>query len=298
MKSKTRDELSTLMDSAMVEVDQNELPRIISSQVEKLNELDGSVKRASQDAEKAKSSAQSAKNKSAGLFKKQEAIEMLQSATVDVADAIQSQAEAQKLSFEFQAKLSEISRYLFGLGVGNIAHTRSVVRELELHLKNASEEELTELARKEILTVVRQLREQEDIHERLEKIATRLIDQDGIIENQSKIILAHEYEIKRLQEQNKELMISLEEEKYVVDHHEEVTKAINRRILTNENLIQKLNQHAIDLLERVDAQSYEIDSNKNLIAELDQKHNAKANRKLVFILFGITCLLVIIEHFI
>ena len=59
---------------------------------------------------------------------------------------------------------SEITEiYLFGLGVSNLAMNRSVVRGVEMRLKGASEEELDELARQEILGVVRQLKAQEDI---------------------------------------------------------------------------------------------------------------------------------------
>ena len=67
------------------------------------------------------------------------------------------------MSFEYQKKLGEITKYLFGLGVTNIAMNRSVVRELELKLQGASAEELDEFARRELLGVVKQLKAQEDI---------------------------------------------------------------------------------------------------------------------------------------
>lgn len=52
---------------------------------------------------------------------------------------------------------------MFALGAANIAANRSVVRELELKLKGATKEELDEFARNEILTVIKQLKAQEDI---------------------------------------------------------------------------------------------------------------------------------------
>lgn len=72
-------------------------------------------------------------------------------------------AEAQEVSFTYQQKLAEMTKFLFALGVSNIAMNRSIVRELELKLKGASEEELDELARREIISVVKQLKAQEDI---------------------------------------------------------------------------------------------------------------------------------------
>lgn len=152
-----------ILKSGINSFDEKNLPDIIAGQVKKLNELDQSVRNAMAAADKAKDAARTAKNKSAGLFQKKEAIEVLQSSGVVLAEAVQSSAEAQKLSFEFQTKLAEITKYLFGLGVSNIASNRFVVRELEMKLKGASKEELSELAKQELFTVVKQLKEQEDM---------------------------------------------------------------------------------------------------------------------------------------
>ena len=139
------------------------VPTLIQHQFSQLQALRNNVELATKKAEKAQNSVKYAKEKSAGFFKKKEAIESLQNAAVDLADAQISAAEAQEVSFEYQQKLGEITKYLFGLGVTNIAANRSVVRELEMRLKGASEEELDEFARQELLGVVKQLKAQEDI---------------------------------------------------------------------------------------------------------------------------------------
>ena len=146
-----------------VEVDPSQVPMIITEQISSLKELKDNVTEALQKAEHAQESAKTAKDKPTGVFKKKEAIESLQSATVDLADAQMSAASAQQVSFEYQQRLGEITKYLLGLGVSNIAMNRTVVRELELRLKGASEEELDELARKELIGVVKQLKAQEDM---------------------------------------------------------------------------------------------------------------------------------------
>lgn len=143
--------------------DESMVPTLIQQQFSQLQVLRNNVDMATKKAEKAQSSVKYAKEKSAGLFKKKEAIESLQNAAVDLAEAQISAAEAQEVSFEYQQKLGEITKYLFGLGVTNIAANRSVVRELEMRLKGASEEELDEFARQELLGVVKQLKAQEDI---------------------------------------------------------------------------------------------------------------------------------------
>lgn len=144
-------------------IDEKNLPEVIQGQVTKLENLSESVEKAKKAAQDAKASADNAKSISAGIFFNKNAIEGLQSAGMALAEAAQSAAEAQKISFEFQTKLAEITKYLFGLGVSNIAANRFVVRELELRLKGASQDGLSELARQELQLVLQQLKDQHDV---------------------------------------------------------------------------------------------------------------------------------------
>ncbi|WP_343630830.1 hypothetical protein [Roseateles sp.] len=160
----------------------DKLPEAIKGQIDKLNELDLSVKealKAAQDAEKRAIEAGRAET-GWSLFsdKKKEAIEELQHSGKTLATAVQSGAKAQKISFEFQARLSNVTKYLFGLGVRNIAANRVVVRELEMRLSGASEEELSDLARQEVLSVVRQLKEQEDLLKKQEQLSQAMRTHD------------------------------------------------------------------------------------------------------------------------
>ena len=156
--------MSTKEQSLQVAVSEADLPEVISTQVKKLNDLQKKVDESFALAENAKKSAQTAYNKHVGLFSgRKEAIEALQTSGKNQANALYEMAEAQKLSFENQQKLAEITKFLFAMGVTNIAMNRSVVRELELKLQGASKEKLSKLAKEEIITVVRQLKAQEDI---------------------------------------------------------------------------------------------------------------------------------------
>ncbi len=67
------------------DVNESEIPSIIQQQFQELNRLKHSVNTAIKKAEDAQNSANSSKCKSSGLFQKREAIEFLQSATVDLA---------------------------------------------------------------------------------------------------------------------------------------------------------------------------------------------------------------------
>ena len=113
---------------------ESQVPSIMEELFCQLQAEKSKVSIATKKAESAKGKAKKASEKPAGLFQKKEAIEALQDATVDLADAQVAAANAQEISFEYQQKLGEMTKYLFGLGVTNIAMNRSVVRELELKL--------------------------------------------------------------------------------------------------------------------------------------------------------------------
>lgn len=104
----------------------------------------------SYSSENAKNKACKASEKEAGWSlggkAKKEAIEALQDAMVTQADALSDSIDAHKELFENQKMMAEAIRYLFGLGVMNIASNRTVVRRLEFQLRNASKEDLSEFS--------------------------------------------------------------------------------------------------------------------------------------------------------
>lgn len=171
-------------------VDENQLSEIINDQFEALSKVKQNVEQATQKADTALQAAESAAKKGAGFLQKKEAIESLQDAAVDLADAQVAAAEAQEISFEYQQKLTEMSKFLLNLGVNNIAANRCVVRDLKLKLKGASEEQLDDLARQEIASVIQQLNAQVDIMKRQQDLTTRVKGHDtriGSLEDQNKI---------------------------------------------------------------------------------------------------------------
>lgn len=163
-------------------INELQLPYVIQEQVGKLKELDESVKRAIDAATKAEERAKNAGNQSAGWDllgrKKKVAIEELQSAGIELADAVQLGAKAQKLSFELQTRLGDVTKYLFNLGTNSLAANRIVLRELELRLSGASKEAIGDLARQELDSLVRQLKEQEDLLSRQEQAMKILKEHD------------------------------------------------------------------------------------------------------------------------
>lgn len=156
------EEKDIITDTSLA-VSEAEVPEIIGSQFTVMQEYKENLDIAKKKAIDAQALALGSSEKKTGVFKNRTAIESLQETTLSLADAQLIAAEAQEKSFEYQKKLAEITKYLFGLGVSNIAANRCVVRELEMRLSNAKEEEIDELAREEIKNLVRELKMQEDI---------------------------------------------------------------------------------------------------------------------------------------
>lgn len=174
-------------DYEMRGVDVEQVPSIISKEFSKLKSLQKNVQVATQKAETAKTTAENAKSKSAGAFHRKATIESLQEATADLADAQMSAAQAQELSFEYQQALGEMIKRCMAMGVTNIAMNRCVVRELELKLRGASAAELDELARQEIIAVVKQLKAQEDFMKKQSDLLEKVKAHDVKLKSQEEI---------------------------------------------------------------------------------------------------------------
>jgi CRISPR/Cas system CSM-associated protein Csm2 small subunit len=81
-------------------------------------------------------------------------VEQTQIVLEDIIKAINNNANATKALFNKYAKLAEYSNILYGIGIMGIASNRIVVREIKKRLEHASQEELNELARHELESVV------------------------------------------------------------------------------------------------------------------------------------------------
>lgn len=217
-----------------------QLPTIIGDTYKNITEVDRKISNAVSKAEEAKTLADIASKKEAGWSffggDKKEAIEALQSAAISQANALSDSVDANKQLFENQKKMSDALRYLFGLGVANMAANRTVVRELELKLQNASKEELSELARQEITNVILQLRAQEDMQYKLE--------------NHNRILREHKGEIDKILGE--------------INSFEERCKVILER---TETLQDDVNKKEKELADRFDDEKRHIHDEVNLLTK-------------------------------
>ena len=130
-------------------------------------------------------------------------------------DAIDNNALATKALFNNQILLANASKQLYALGVMGIASNRIVVREIRLRLKNASQEELDDLARKELENVVNELEKQKALEEKVDHItdvigkrATPHSVATGIMKDLQKIdddLQKHDADLKKQNDKLKEI---------------------------------------------------------------------------------------------
>lgn len=102
---------------------------------------------------------------------KAKAIEALQKAAEAMSGAQQDQADAIMAILDYQKKMSAAMKYICGLGMANIANNRAVVRAIRKTFEGASRVNLSEMARKELDTLITQLNAQEDVLVKQEQIA-------------------------------------------------------------------------------------------------------------------------------
>ena len=235
-----------------------QLPTIIGDTYKNITEVDRKISNAVSKAEEAKALADIASKKEAGWSffggDKKEAIEALQSAAISQANALSDSVDANKQLFENQKKMSDALRYLFGLGVANMAANRTVVRELELKLQNASKEELSELARQEITNVILQLRAQEDMQYKLENHNRILREHKGEIDKILGEINSFEERCKVILERTETLQDDVnKKEKELADRFDDEKRHIHDEVnLLTKNLHDDLSKLSNQLFASID----------------------------------------------
>lgn len=239
-------------DVIMVNVDK--LPEIITTQIDTISVLEKKIKACDDSANNAMNYVSEKmhryEDKGKWIFKhrsgnSKDVIEDTQTAIDNLAKAQHVTVDALRQSFEFQRKLAEVSKYLFELGCANITVNRITVKAIEAKLKGASKKDISELARQEMLAVVKQLKEQEDILKKQEDLNAkvksnfeRLNEKDRIDAQQSQrleelsALLGNKDSIDKRQEEAISGLKSELKEKSLLDNDQ------SKRIENNEKSIQ------------------------------------------------------------
>lgn len=183
-------------------------------------------------------------------------------------DAIDNNALATKALFNNQILLANASKQLYALGVMGIASNRIVVREIRLRLKNASQEELDDLARKELENVVNELEKQKALEEKVDHItdaigkrATPYSVATGIMKDLQKFdddLQKHDDDLKK---QN------------------DILKAIKNDLRSTENNISNLFDKATHLKSAIEHNREEASNNINALSNLLSDFSAEEEKK-------------------
>ena len=194
----------------IVKIDESDVPALIHEQFSILSEYISNLEIARKKADEVNKKAIESQEKGVHIFKMKNSIEDLQANQVALSESNRINMDLQEKSLLFQKKLTEIMQYLLGLGVANITMNRCVVKELMMRLDKASEEEIDDMTRKEILNVVKQLKAQEDIYNKTMEITQRVKEHNNkIIDLENEAIMNNERIIQQ-QEENTELKKVLE----------------------------------------------------------------------------------------
>lgn len=171
------------------------------------------VEQAKDRVQKASTAAAEASKKSAGFGKKKKAIEALQAAQKEQSLATETNTKAITKIAMLQERIIEATKALFALGISNVAANRSVYRQLELRMKGASEQELSDFARNEVMAVMQQLNEQQDMMARHNKLSEKVHEQNDLLKNQASAIEALELQSKNQKAEIEKLKLQNENQK-------------------------------------------------------------------------------------
>lgn len=301
-------------ENGIIPVNINDIPDIVAGRIEDISNLEKKVRSAEASANKAMDyvGGQMTRYEEKGkwIFRyragnTKDIIEDTQEAVEHLANAQQVSVDALNQSFDFQRKLAETSQYLFVLGCANITVNRIAVQAIEAKLSGAGKEQLSELARQEMLAVVRQLKEQEDILKKQEfltlkvKENTARLDEKDVIDkeqsekihslsnenvDQNKKISALHLSLSEKERIDAEQSQRLEELGALLENKDSIDKKQEEAISANKDAITK-NAEAIKVLFDYTKQKDILDKEQS---EEIERIKRVSNRKLCFIAIGIS----------
>jgi len=109
-------------------------------------------------------------------FHKKEAIEKLQQAALAQSEALEEVVQCNTCIFDNQKALSEVSKRLFVLGVGNMARNRVVVKKISDYLEGMNSGDSNSMMKGELISIVSELNSQLDLMQRVQNISQGLDD--------------------------------------------------------------------------------------------------------------------------
>lgn len=170
------EEIEPLENEDFKVVDASDVSEVIEANFNKLKQLKKSLKRTEGKVRDALYNSQLAKDRKAGILFNKKNIEYIQSALVTLAEAQDALVQTQRISFEYQRALTYFCKYLLFLGATNIATNRKIVSTIEEKLSDAKTGGVTNQEKTELLNVIKDLKSQQDIFEKQERLSMKIKD--------------------------------------------------------------------------------------------------------------------------
>lgn len=186
----------------------------ISDGIKEMDKVCEQIVRADELVKKTKEDIKATKNGKRKLFRRKKDVEALKAVTIDLAETQEVMVQTQKEISENQRKLSYISSQILSASIVNLATCQSAATRLEAELKNASEEELSDIKRETIKNVLKQIRAQQSI---LEKQARAERRDEELANRISKLVKNFHSQEEQIAEQSKvdeELIELIKEQKH------------------------------------------------------------------------------------
>ena len=152
-------------------------------------------------------------------------VEQTQEVLDDIIEAINNNANATKALFNNQVKLAVFSQRLYAIGIMGIAANRLVVREIKKRLEHASQEELDELARHELESVVNELQQQQRLERKVDDNHLYVLKELESANN--KVKNNRDYSEKKFEEVKDELASLGKQYQASIDNQEKSNKAFH-----------------------------------------------------------------------
>lgn len=281
------------LDANQMIVDASKIPALVNEQVKKLKALDEKVQDVLANAKDAKDSADRARScKKSGVFgiARADALETISDAVKALGDANENNAQGLSEVFGFMQSLAEISKGLFGLASMSMVAHNTVVQQLELEMRGASGEKLSELAQNELERTISILKnqgnvlaEQDKQKKRLEAMQLRLnalsnegeqhdAQQDELLEQHSQTVQEHAQMIAANMEHDAQQDELLEQHSQTDQEHAQMIAANIAHDAQQDGLIAENMEHDAQQDQQLARHAEKDAEHDRLIAELREEN--------------------------
>lgn len=186
----------------------------ISDGIKEMDRVCQQIVRADELVKKTKEDIKATKSGKRKIFRRKKDVEALKTVTIDLAETQEVMVQAQKEISENQRKLSFISSQILSASIVNLATCQSAAARLEAELKNATEEELSDIKRETIKNVLKQIRAQQSILEKQARAERRDEELASKLSNLVKSFHSQEEQIAEQSKVDEELIELIKEQKH------------------------------------------------------------------------------------